>query len=85
MRVNMRGDMLPINCPAEYRQTGFTVLDRLGEGCTLLVHSQIWFRTKHTQVQIVELETVKAGFINTVSCENTCCFECCGRSYHVIF
>lgn len=67
---------MPINCPAEYRQTGFTVLDRLGEGCTLLVHSQVWVRTEHTQVLTVELETVKAGFINTISLKNTCGFEC---------
>lgn len=73
----MRGDMLPINCPAEYRQTGFTVSDRQGEGCTLLVHSQVGFRTKRTQVLIVELETVKAGFIIKVSLENTCRFERC--------
>lgn len=66
---------MPINCPDEYRQTGFTVLDRLREGCTLLVHSQVWFRTKHTQVLIVEQETAKAGFINTFSRENTFCFE----------
>lgn len=69
--------MLPINCPAEYRQTGFTVLDRQGEDCTPLVHSQVWFRTKHSQALIVEPETVKAGFSNATSRENTCCFECC--------